>query len=94
MKKSKAQKEDEAQTSLVLNIRSMLGKARYELEIDAYRGVFDKFGQNSFSRCSQVPQGSFYDKNTNVYEAINCPCIQSWAQDESQKKKAFKGNIQ
>ena len=89
--KSKRKKDDPTGQFLRM-MKKQLELARYELEVDPYRGIFDASENCFYKRCSHI----FTDLGTNMESeekhetyGIACPCVSSWIRDERQKLEAI-----
>lgn len=92
-KKTKSKRKKDDPTGQFLRMmKKQLELARYELEVDPYRGIFDTSENCFYKRCSHM----FADLGSNMESevehetyGITCPCVSSWIRDERQKLEAI-----
>ena len=85
-------KKDDPTGQFLQMMKKQIQLARYELEVDPYRGIFDTSEDCFYKRCSHV----FTDLGSNAENTIDdenygisCPCVSSWIRDERQKLEAI-----
>lgn len=88
---------------ILQKVQDVISLSRYELEIDAYRGIFvEEKGEGFFTGClgsldPQIFQNEHEESSTNTsmdecvkridYE-VSCPCVQSWIETEQERAVA------
>ncbi len=100
-KATKKKRDELAQESLRESVQQFINFAKYEIEVDPYRGIFDRNEENpkTFSSCSNVFSDSCdedilsscddkYGMNQIILDIIQCPSVKSWLRHEIEKKEA------
>lgn len=85
----KPSKRKNDKKSIDINAREsaedFLAHANYELNVDSYRGIFDKDHTSPFEACSNV---LIEDIQRNRGTLVGCPCVNSWMMEELQKRES------
>ena len=89
--KSRYNKATATEAIIQEKVKDVISIARYELEIDAYRGIFvEENGEGFFSCCStalnpKIVPNSADNASQKVDYEVSCPCVQSWIRAEQRK---------
>eukprot|EP00979_Chaetoceros_neogracilis_P008374 scaffold1862_cov268-Chaetoceros_neogracile.AAC.39 len=86
----KRKRDVELQDQVESAVHNLINMAKYEMEVDPYRGIFDADDNGYFSKCSHALKRLSISKDGGDNEAVSCcPCVNRWVQDEEVKQNAI-----
>ena len=87
-KNLKRKRDAELQHQVEMAVNNLIDLAKYEIEVDPYRGIFDQNHNTHFSKCSNALTRLLISKDGNNESVSCCPSVNRWFHDEQLKQKA------
>ena len=87
VKNTKRKRDAESKIQVDTAVKNLINLAKYEIDVDPYRGIFDDNHAEYFAKCANALT-TFSISKIHDEEGSCCPCVNSWIQEEKEQQKS------